>query len=126
MLIYVLKHVFTRQSGETTYFATKVLLFLHIRKREIIFFDKKSYFLSFSSPISLHLGEYHQPLHSTPYNLIPEKSLSKVNFLAHIKKKYYFCDGKAIFPSQNDVNNGLKQYGTQILSSLWCCVYLSA
>ena len=36
--------------GETTFFATKVLLFSHIRKRETLFFNKKSYFISFSSP----------------------------------------------------------------------------
>ena len=113
---------------QTHIFATKVLLFLHIRKREINFFDKKSYFLSCSSPISLHLGEYHRPLHSTPYtlHLTPEKSLSKVNFLAHIKKKYYFCDRKAIFPSQNDVNNRLKQlWNTNLVLAVVLCLFVS-
>jgi hypothetical protein len=46
-------HNFACYIGETTFFATKVLLFSHIRKRGIFFFNKKSNFASFSSPISL-------------------------------------------------------------------------
>ena len=101
---------------QTHIFATKVLLFSHICKRETYFFKKKSYFTSFSSPISLcspfvcHLPAehiifennrshllsatyYHLPLHFTLFTIhfTPEKTPSKAIFLAHIKKKYYFC-----------------------------------
>ena len=35
------QHIFARYLGETTYFATKVLLFSHIRKSTRVFFMKK-------------------------------------------------------------------------------------
>ena len=103
---------------QTHIFATKVLLFSHICKRETYFFKKKSYFTSFSSPIPFVLPLYATYLPSTlflktidliyypPPNITclytlhftlftihftPEKTPSKAIFLAHIKKKYYFC-----------------------------------
>ena len=89
--------------GETTFFATKVLLFSHIRKRETYFFNKKSYFPSFSSPISLSFGQISPAF--TPYTLhhpySPHKMTRIIHFfaskLAYINQKHYFCNGKAIF-----------------------------
>ena len=80
---------------QTHIFATKVLLFSHICKRETYFFKKKSYFTSFSSPISL-CSPFVCHLLSPAFTLFtlhftPEKTPSKAIFLAHIKKKYYFC-----------------------------------
>ena len=93
---------------QTHIFATKVLLFSHICKRETYFFKKKLYFTSFSSPISLcypfvcHLPAehiifennrshllsatyYHLPLHSSPYTLY--KKHPPRQFFLHISKK---------------------------------------
>ena len=58
--------------GETTFFATKVLLFSHIRKRETYFFNKKSYFTSFFFSYFLLLMTWQTPprlytLHFTLY-----------------------------------------------------------
>ena len=53
------------------------------------------------------------PLHLTLYT---KKNRTKIrHFLAYITQKHYFCI--KIYSSN---------YGTQILSSLWCCIYLSA
>jgi hypothetical protein len=53
MLIFMFYSIFSYNFacyiGETTFFATKVLLFSHIRKRETHFFYKKSQFASFRS-----------------------------------------------------------------------------
>ena len=51
----------------------------------------------------------------TPYTLHQKKSHFCAISLAYITQKHYFCI--KIYSSN---------YGTQILSSLWCCVYLSA
>ena len=51
----------------------------------------------------------------TPYTLHQKKSHKNAISLAYITQKHYFC-----------VKIYSINYGTQILSSLWCCVYLSA
>ena len=45
--------------------------------------------------------------------------------LAYTNKKHYLCDGKAPPHKMMWIRYSVN-YGTQILSSLWCCVYLSA
>ena len=100
MFLSSFSYNFARQIGETAYFATKVLLFSHIRKRETYFFYKKSNFASFSSPISLSFGQISPAF--TPYTLhhpyLPHKMTRITHFfaskLAYINKKQYLCSEK--------------------------------
>ena len=99
-----------------------------------IFFNKKSYFPSFLLPFPCHLGKYHPPLHLTLYTT-PTTFTSQNdanNTLFHIKTCIYqpkalLLQRKSDFsPHKMMWIRYLGNYGTQILSSLWCCVYLPA
>ena len=92
---------------------TKLLLFLDMCKYITIFIPLRD-----NPPYVLLLPVVWQiplPLHLTPYTLHQKKSHKNAISLAYITQKHYFCI--KIYSSN---------YGTQILSSLWCRVYLPA
>ena len=94
-----------------------------------IFLIKSHISLLFLLPFPCHLGKYHPPLHLTPPLFTSQNDAN--NTLFRIKTCIYqpkalLLQRKSDFsPHKNDVNN-IRNYGTQILSSLWCRVYLSA
>ena len=70
-----------RHIGETAKYATKVLFFSHIRKRETYFFNKKSYFTSFFFsyfllfPVVCHLSATYLPPISIVTSSRPHRDL---------------------------------------------------
>ena len=163
MLIFMFLSSFLHKIGcyrrKTPILGAKLVKISHIRKRETHFFNKKSYFISFSSPYPFsspfvcHLSpsEPHRNLIGTSseshwmmsvssssyYRDLNNSHLIWFSLTLYTKKSRSPC-AYAIFslPLQSNLlhrsyyeNNHhypSSNYGTQILSSLWCCIPLSA